>query len=267
MKLNLYIPTKGRPDNQITWDNLKSLQKYTTLVIPKSEIKIHKNHNRNFILRNKDGIGSTRQFIIDHAIKNKQDKVIMLDDDLDFFVRKDKDKWNLRPVFGRELFMIFERLNKLLDKYAHATLSPRFMNNVHFPSTEKEITPQRAVHAIRPKMLKKHNIRYDFAEIMEDHYVTLSLLTLGYPNCMVTDAAWDQRGVSNAEGGCSSYRNEDLQKEVSLKMKERFPDFVSIVTKKTKTGWDSIKDRTDCRIQWRKSYASGIAIRNSIRTR
>ena len=265
MNMHIYIPTKGRVHEQITWENLKSLQKHTHLVIPKSEYNLHKKYNRNLITHNKEGIGSTRQFIVNHAIKNNQSKILILDDDLVFSIRANSDKWNLRPVVGRELFIIFKRLEKLLDKYTHATLSPRFMNNVHYPITEKLITPQRAVHAIRPKILKKHNIRYDFCEIMEDHYVTLSLLSLGYPNCMITNAAWDQKGISNAAGGCSTYRNLELQEKISNKLKNKFPDFVRIVRKKPKTGWDNIGERVDVRVQWQKAYKAGASLRNSNR--
>jgi hypothetical protein len=260
MDLHIYIPTKGRPDSQITWDNLKGLQKYTSLVIPKSELKQHKKYNRKIITHNVDGIGSTRQFIVDYALKHKQEKIVMLDDDLIFSIRSDPSKWNLRPVFGKELLMVFTRFSKLLNNYAHATISPRFMNNVHYPLTQKEITPQRAVHGIKPEILKHHNIRYDHIELMEDHFVTLSLFTKGYPNCMITDAAWDQKGVSNADGGCSSYRSAKLQEKVSNKLKKSFPNFVSVVKKKTKTGWDGIGERTDVRIQWRKAYNSGTSI-------
>lgn len=261
--MHIYIPTRGRPESQITLESLGTLQKYTHLVIPKSEHNLHKKYNRNLITHNKKGIGSTRQFIMNYAMKHNQKKIIMLDDDLIFSIRANPDKWNLRPVFGRELFIIFKRLEKLLDNYVHATLSPRFMNNVHYPLTEKLITPQRAVHAIRPDILKKHNIKYDFVELMEDHYVTLSLLSLGYPNCMITNAAWDQKGVSNAAGGCSSYRSLELQERTSNKLKNKFPEFVTVVKKKTKTGWNNIGERTDVRIRWQKAYKAGSSIRNS----
>jgi hypothetical protein len=97
---------------------------------------------------------------------------------------------------------------------------------------------------------------------MEDHYVTLSLLSLGYSNCMITNAAWDQKGVSNADGGCSSYRSLELQEKTSNKLKDKFPEFVTVVKKKTKTGWNNIGERVDVRIRWQKAYKTGSSICN-----
>ena len=69
-------------------------------------------------------------------------------------------------------------------------------------------------------------------------------------------------GVSNADGGCSSYRSLELQEKTSNKLKDKFPEFVTVVKKKTKTGWNNIGERVDVRIRWQKAYKTGSSICN-----
>jgi len=254
--MKIYIPTIGRINNQVTLNNLdKKTRQKAVLVIPEDEYIKHKEVGRKVIVCPYKGISKVRQFIIEyHNYRYTDDKLLMLDDDLDFFVRKDSSRWNLRPVVGREIAWIILRLEKLLNEFVHVGLSPRFMNNQQFPNVVKTISKQNNVHGVRPSVLLNHDVRYDKIELMEDYYVTLSLFKLGYPNCVIVDAVWDQRSGSNAPGGCSIYRNGTLQATVSKKLAALFPDFVKVVEKKSKTGWKDIEIRQDVRIQWKKAY-------------
>ena len=70
----LYIPTMGRTDIQITYDNLPyKYQKMVKFVIPKKEFKLMTKKygdNQLLVTPNKvKGIASTREFICKHAGK------------------------------------------------------------------------------------------------------------------------------------------------------------------------------------------------------
>jgi len=97
-------------------------------------------------------------------------------------------------------------------------------------------------------------------DLMEDYYVTLKLFQLGHRNAVIVDWTWDQRGASGAAGGCSSYRNAELQEKASRALEEEFPMYVKAVQKETKTGWEGMKTRWDVRVQWRKAAKDGGAI-------
>jgi hypothetical protein len=69
------------------------------------------------------------------------------------------------------------------------------------------------------------------------------------------DWAWNQRG-SGAVGGCSGYRNNEVQTEAANELHRLFPDFVTVVTKKSKSSWQGMEERTDVRIQWKKAFGN-----------
>ena len=151
-------------------------------------------------------------------------------------------------------------MGKMLDSYVHVGLSPRQMNDKHFPHLFKEGMRQNAVHGLQPHVLHKEDIRYDAMPLMEDYYVTLSMFSRGYPNCVIVDWTWDQRGGSGAAGGCSTYRDAALQEVASMQLASKFPDHVKAVQKTTKTGWEGMTTRWDVRVQWRKAAKDGNCI-------
>jgi hypothetical protein len=62
---------------------------------------------------------------------------------------------------------------------------------------------------------------------------------------------------SNLAGGCSTYRTMESQSKAAHALKERFPEFVNIVQKQTKTAWGG-QAREDVIIQWKAAYAEGL---------
>lgn len=256
--MQIYIPTRGRINNQATWDFLKhsDIIDYVTLVCPPEEVADHEERNRRAIARPVNGINKVRQWICEMA---PDPHIIMCDDDLGFFVRADPKAWNLKPASNSDLVDIFSRIHNILvaDGLAHGGLTPRQMNNVHFPEVYISNGKMNAVHAVNRDILAKENIKYTDVDIMEDYYVTLSLFTKGYANKLVCDAAWDQKGVSGAAGGCSTYRTSELQSQGAQDLADIFPDFVKVVEKTPKGGWGGgMTTRKDVRIQWKKAYES-----------
>ena len=100
-------------------------------------------------------------------------------------------------------------------------------------------------------------LKYNAVELMEDYFMTLGLFAKGMPNAVIVDWTWDQRGGSGAKGGCSTYRTPELQEHASKQLAFYYPDFVKVVEKETKTGWEGMKKRYDVRVQWRKAYEAG----------
>jgi hypothetical protein len=255
----IFIPTKGRVYKQVTLDSIGKENAF--VVCPKHEVQQHELMGRKVIDRGEvTGINNVRQFILEYAMEAQYDKILILDDDLIFNTRASADAPNLRKVTSEETAELFNRMDKLLDEYVHVGVSPRQMNDKHFPDTVKYGMRQNAVHAIRPEIIHGLGIRYDAMELMEDYYVTLELFKRGHGNAVIVDWTWDQRGASGAAGGCSSYRNAELQERASLALAEKFPDYVKAVQKETKTGWDGMKTRWDVRVQWRKAAKDGNCI-------
>ena len=258
----IFIPTRGRLDKQVTWESIGHKARCNAvLVCPTEECMEHQLRDREVLDRgNIKGINKVRQFILEYAMGEGHDKIIVLDDDLIFGRRISRDAPNLRKTTEDEMHELWERMDGLLDGYAHVGVSPRQMNDKHFPHTLKKGMRQNAVHGLRPTDIHMMGIRYDAVELMEDYYVTLSLFQQGHVNAVITDWTWDQRGASGAKGGCSTYRDAVMQERASKTLAERFPDHVKVVQKETKTGWDNMKVRWDVRVQWRKAAKDGNCI-------
>lgn len=259
--MQIFIPTRGRIGAQFTWKNLPpELQKHTHLVCPADEVQDHMDRGRNAIPRPQGKLSYVRQWIVSEWAEQDQ-PVIMLDDDLSFFVRAEPDKWNLVAAGPEQTVEIFQRLYDHVESgvYAHAGLSPRQMNNTHFPSTEQRTMRMNAVHCVDPQVLRKERIRYDTVELMEDYHVTLSLFSKGYDNIVLTDAAWDQNRGSGADGGFALTRTKELQESAAHRLAELHPAVVKVVTKKPKTGQGDVwgGERTDVKVMWQEALRRG----------
>ena len=257
--IKIYIPTRGRIATQTTWNSIGDWARANAcLVCPEDEMAYHMKYGRNCLSRGDiKGINKVRDFIMHHAIDHDIEKVIMLDDDLIFGRRASNDAPNLRKTTQEEMEQLWQRMCNLLDTYIHVGVSPRQMNDKHFPAVTKYGMRMNAVHGIRPYDLSIREVYYSDVELMEAYYVTLSLFAKGQPNATIVDWTWDQRGGSGQSGGCSNYRTPELQEKASHKLAELFPDFVKVVEKETKTGWDNMKRRVDVRVQWQRAFKAG----------
>lgn len=257
--MQIYIPTRDRLEAQYTWDNLTpALRAQTLLVCPPEEIEGHVARGRRAVARPPVRLSGVRQWIVDtHA--DPDQPVIMLDDDLGFFKRKDPDKYNLMPISRTpDLEVLLGRLHDLVavDGYAHAGLCPRQGNNRYFPSVILHAMRINAVHCVNPRKLAEYNARYDAVELMEDYHVVLTLLEAGQDNAVIADGAWDQVKGSGAPGGLTHFRTKEVQAAAAFKLAELHPGYVRVVDKEPKTGqgdqWGGV--RTDVRVYWQRAF-------------
>lgn len=261
--MQIYIPTRDRVNAQFTWANLSpALRQCAVLVCPAEEVSEHLERSRNAVARPPVRLAAVRQWIVDELAR-QDEPVIMLDDDLAFFVRKDPSAHNLRPA-GDDVTGIFDRLHNLVagsqagGPYNHAGLSPRQGNNWAYPSTTLVNERMNAVHCVWPEALRHYGIRYDDVDMMEDYHVTLSLLEQGEKSVAITDAAWDQCKGSGAPGGFSHYRNAETQGAAAERLAELHPLTVKVVEKEPKTGSGGFAGkRKDVRVQWKQAYLRG----------
>jgi len=242
-EMEVYVPTLGRSHS----DTLVSLTRaaiYPTLVV--SNYKDFSWYDKR-ILCPHQGIGPTRQWIIDQA---KSNKVVMLDDDLVFAARRGDEPTKFREATTTDVWMLFSSIYANLSEFAHVGVSTREGGNrdTHLACYDTRLL---RILAYRVDVLRREKIRFDRLELMEDFHVTLSLLSRGYRNIKINWIVHNQRS-SNAPGGCSTYRTLEKQREAALGLKADFPDFVSVVEKTTKTAWQG-KTRTDVVVQWKKA--------------
>lgn len=259
--ITIMIPTLGRLDKQITLDYLSRshpLLDRITLVTTHSEHRAHWNKYAEQCVvigapDNIKGIAATRQWCVENC---PTDYLFILDDDMVFFKRDDLDI-RLSKSTPNDLEEMFQELISWLEfeDFLLVGLSARQGNNNVYEDYV-DVTRQMNFHGINIKMFKDYGFRFDGLKVMEDFNLLLNMFTRAIPNRVSYRYCWNQSG-SGAKGGCSTYRTGELQKQCALELKERFPDFVAVVEKKSKSGWDGLETRTDVRIQWKKAFKYG----------
>ncbi len=262
----IFIPTRGRVSQQITWNYLPpSLRSQACLVCPPEEVPLHQAAGRTAYACPVSGIAAVRQWILDQST---DPYCFMLDDDLRLYRRSSEDSWALKTLSRPDprLEDLFARLCYLLQKYPHVGVSSRPDSFRYFP--EKEVYGVRIYnfHGFNRSVLRKHGVGFrNGPPVMEDFNVALQLLLLGYNNALVTDWAWGQ-AKSGIEGGCSFYRNYQVQRDAALWLARQYPNIVKAVVRETrKENWSGVHQdgrRVDVAVSWRKAREIGEERRN-----
>lgn len=258
--MNIFIPTYGRATAQHTLKHLpKSLQKKTTLVLQHEDYKVNDTIYNDYpcailVLPKKiKTISPTRQFIMDHAKEQGLKKVVMLDDDLRFDIRRMDDGGKFLVATENQIEWLFKKIEAKLDKFVHVGVLAREGGN-RVEEEERQCTRMMRVLAYDVKTFHEEKIKFDRLPLQEDFDVTLQLLRKGYPNLVL--CRWVQgQGTSNAKGGCSTFRTIDMHNGNVEKLAKLHAPFVNVVEKQTKGAWDGMP-RKDVMVQWKKAYES-----------
>ena len=273
--ISIYIPTLGRLEKQTTWNQLPTdLQLHTSLVCQPEEKSRHIEQARNVLVCKEKGIANVRQWLCDYrGLQAGEKKIIMTDDDQYFYRRVRITEPALRKCEEKDMFDMFDMIEKLLDDYPLVGVSSRQGNDAYLgirvgARKNYERQPGLAfnkrtcnMYGVRTDILHQHGIRFNEVQLMEDMNVTLSLIKLGYDIPLVTEFAWNQES-SGVKGGCSSYRNFETQKQAAIKLAELHKPFVTVIKKKSKDksdlNWKSVgKERFDVRVDWTSAVAAG----------
>lgn len=249
--MKIFIPTYGRSENQVTFNNLpEDIRSQTRLVVQAREREKYEHipwDSKLVLPDNIRGIGPTRQFLTDNYRQ-----ILMLDDDLDFATRRTDIPERFRASMHDDIRNMINTIQNTLDEgWKMVGVASREGAN-RDTRQFKDVGRQLRVHAIDAEFFREKNIRWDRVEFMEDFDATLQLLELGYPNRVLNAWVHNQHAGSNATGGCSEDRTGERQTQAAIKLYELHPKFVNVVVK-TSGRWG---ERTDVNIKWKKAYES-----------
>lgn len=175
----------------------------------------------------------------------------MLDDDLDFAVRRVDDPRRFRPATESDIEnMLFVIESMLKEGTPMVGVSSREGGNYDV-SQFKYATRQLRVHGVNTEFFREKNIRYDRIPFMEDFDATLQVLEAGYANGVLNGWVHNQRGGSNAKGGCSTTRTLEAHNEAAKELKRLHPRFIRLVDKESGS-WGGA--RIDVHVSWKKAY-------------
>lgn len=252
--MDIFIPSTRRAQLMRTWGHLPTKwRKKAVVVVPTEQKAEYSSQGWHVVGCPGKGIGPTRQWVIDHS----RSPVLMLDDDLEFFERRVDDPTKLIKADHNSVERMLDKVEELTKRYAHGGITTREGAN---RDTSHIIYNTRNLRALfyDPKVLRKHNIRFDRVPVMEDFDVALQLLRHGYESAKLNTWAQDQPG-SNTEGGCSTYRTLALQAKAAHKLADLHYGFVTVVEKEPlkSGGWNG-QPRTDVRVAWKKAYDDAL---------
>ena len=235
--MRIIIPTKGRMSNQLTISNLPpELQKVTTIVSPQVERYWHE---QNWPLAkavaqpdDKMGIAEKRKWIIDVT---SYERIVMLDDDLRFAVRRDDDPGKFRKAEPEDVLLAFTQLkNQLTSECPHAGFAVRGGGiGEQAKAGGWQFTGKRMMYSLGYH-IPTVRAKAIFGRIgtHEDMDITLQLLRQGLPNAVnfsfVTDQAFGKKG------GCTEERTVEKNNLDVLELARLHPGYVRVTEKQYK---------------------------------
>jgi hypothetical protein len=236
--LRIFIPTINRQARQRTAAILEDAQVDYELVVSTND-SAPDLYPPDTLRTMAKGIRETRQTILDFS---DDPKVLMLDDDLRFYARLTNGKFvEAEP---QQVAAMASAIDTFLDTFAHGGIAAKFMSNT---SPRGHVENAKYYHVLAyNKTLMPDPAPTFRTEVGEDHDMNLQLLTRGYPNFVLTEYANDDK--ERASGGCQTWRTDELELAEAVRLRDFFPDFVTLNGRRPK-------------IAWKRAYAYGEAHR------
>lgn len=248
----LYIPTLRRVERQYTWKSLpERWRQQTQLVAPPEVAPELERRGYPVLACPAVGIGATRQWIVDQHADG--DHVLMLDDDLRFYRRRSDDRTKFTTL--DDAGPMLDEVLLMLDQVPMGGLVQRQGANYVEPPVQMNSRICTSLF-LDVAVARRHDIRFDEMQFMEDFDVALRFLVLGYPTALNSNYSVGQATGSNAPGGCALYRDPEGQAAAARKLHARYPAFVKVVQKQQngRNGWGT---RTDVKVAWKRAFQYG----------
>jgi hypothetical protein len=253
--LDIVIPTRGRSDLKLTCDALpKSMRDRIFLVCPSTEVNRHRDIRpwATLVKQPDDSmtIAAKRAWIMREW--KGADRIVMLDDDLRFFVKRDGEPTRLRGAEDADVTYWFGQLeSKLTASVPHAGFSSRLFNNAKPPGWERAKRMQYVLGYFLPTV-REHCDLSGRIETREDMDYVLQLLEKGYPNEVCFSIAVEQSNDYGARGGCHGQRTTASSDADAEQLAQLHPGIVRVVQKDYKGN-----PRKEVVVRWEAALRSG----------
>ena len=254
----IYIPTLGRVNKQITYNNLPDfLKKKTVLVIQPKEKNLHGDKQTLILPDNDIGICKTRKFLYEYA-NNKKERYGVFDDDLTFLKRRPKGNRPVKVEMSNEDWKeLIDRTNKMFDEGISfsalrvGVLPPSsFGRGIDYAKNTAAFTAYFFNGQVLPK-----SSELDWSiEIGEDLHLVLQLFKFGHSNTVWDKFVFHQKEY--ADGGCNSYRTSKIINECHQKLIDTHSKYVS-ESKRIKAKEFNNDEILKLKVNWYKAHKDG----------
>lgn len=204
------------------------------------------------------GIAATRRWIGSYCRAAGIAKFIMMDDDVKFIMRQDVASTKLIKCSPEDVGQMLVAVGRQLDVDAHVGVSARGGNNQRGVGDADSLVSHntRTLRVLAYRTREFMEMEHGRVEVMEDFDVNLQLLRAGYSNADIGWYAQDQR-MTNAPGGCSTYRTHEVHERSAQRLHELHPGLVALRQKSNKTDREGFGTRTEVTISWKKAHLEG----------
>ena len=255
--MKILIPSRSRPKTmstpfQIPDRFMKDVIVYTAVEQKADYVAANPELNIRSVSTMDDLLGRKLELMA----QDVDDELVMLcDDDFVFFRRIDPFEPQLRKMEEDDWDDLFEQIEGLFAENPNlygVGVSMRQGNNRLEPEGNPNTRLNGCIIYRRKVFL---SVEHDRTNPMNDFDVNLQLLRAGWDNHLIAEFCYNQGGT-NAPGGSSDYRNLETQAAAAEFLEaEHFP-FVRTRIKKNKTGDESLRERKEVTVYWKKARAS-----------
>lgn len=256
--------------NQLTYNNLPpDLKKITQIVCPEKEVFwLGQNCPDAMIIKQPEplmGIAEKRKWIVescgeltkalkDAGVEEPEDKIVMLDDDLRFAVRREDDPGLFRKANDEDIIKAFKELEEILSpEFPHAGFSARGGGISMAAQDGGWQQGKRMMYILGyhvPTVLE--NAEFGRIGTHEDMDICLQLLSKGFPNKVNFSFVVDQKFGSS--GGCTEERTIEKNNADAYLLEKLHPQFV----KATEKIYKSSQSRVEVVCQWKQALQYGL---------
>jgi len=256
--VDIIIPTRGRWDLALTCDRLpRELRKDIYIVCPSNEAHRHEDMRpwARVVVQQDDAmtIAAKRARIMRDW--RGADRIVMLDDDLRFFVKREEDPKRLRTPTADEVVYWFRQLADMIgpapQQYAHAGFGSRLFNNAKEPGWQHAKRMQYVLGYHLPTVRRECDLSGRI-ETREDMDYVLQLLRKGYPNAVCHTFVAEQSNEYAARGGCTGQRSTASSDADAELLSCLHPGLVRVVRKDYKG-----HPRNEVVIRWEAALREG----------
>lgn len=234
--IKIFIPTKNRPNKQKTYEILTSLDLKPVLVIEPQEEQAIKGKYEYILLPDNDrGISFSRNYILNYSRQNKFDYIVMIDDDVNSFYKKNEEG---KLEKNNESFL--EALERFIEYRGYCGLEYQQFAWCQ----DSKYTYNRSVEVCMMIYVPyiPDDVQFD-PKSKEDKDFAIQMIMKGKKTMKMNDIALAVPSVGTNEGGLHDWYQSEGDKQASEYMLEKWGE--DIITLKQK------KDRVDAMVNWK----------------
>ena len=262
--LRIFLTTRDRPQDQLTLLHMPTqwVQR-TTVVCPREDRRDINEYCcgtvADFAHPKVDNLAQKREWIFRYCAKQGIEKILMLDDDLEFRCRYPHSTRVYKPeATDLRLHRMFKKLEEMLDHYAHGGVAMQFMQQ---SNTEEWKYGGRYLHLLAyhvPTVME--NCKLGRVTLSSDYDYALQLMEAGYTSAVYCRATESDPNGFNAPGGVSRYRNAKLIRQQAELLAKLHPGIVKLMPYKAGSKYEHLGVRTQA--SWKKALAMGLEYRD-----